>query len=345
MPANALISPVLQVPGSGTLGQLYLPAGAPVALPAGRHPLGIIDHSGDGNEGIPHKDVPIASIAMNAIEGSNSQDVWYTDQPVHYETTGEIRYAQSGSLLFGVAHYPADDIDKTAYQAYCNLIRLTRATGAGKLIRLWNYFPGINEDQADLERYRRFCRGRHEALADMGYSLDRDLPAATAVGSRQGDFWVIFLAGNGDSLQVENPLQTSAFRYPPDYGPRSPAFSRAVRYSAGQGDQLFVSGTASIRGHETLHPSDLVGQCAITLSNLSTLVEQAGEGHLRQLGARARWKVYLRHAEDFQTLRDCLGHTLDPTSPILHVAGDICRQSLLFEIEGLIDLQSFSMKC
>ena len=330
---------------TGALRQIYLPSEHPLCLPEGQQLLGIMNHVGQGAEDSYHEDVPTAWLAMDTLGDSAGREVWSTDLPVHYGTLGDIRYAQSDDLLLGVARYPADELDQVTYRGYCDLIRLMRSHGNGQLLRLWNYFPRINESQDQLERYRRFCRGRHEALAEMGYALDDDLPAATAVGSRVGDFWIIFLAGKGIRLQIENPLQMSAYRYPPIHGPRSPSFSRAVRYSTPQGDQLFISGTASIRSHETVHAAELMGQCQTTLDNLRALLKQVGSGDLGQLGARASWKVYLRRADDYEPVRTCLQQAMDPDSPLLFVVGDICRESLLLEIEGFINLQPDWVKC
>jgi chorismate lyase/3-hydroxybenzoate synthase len=334
-----------QTAEAGVLSQIYLPAAGPVHPPEGQHLLGIVNHLGQGIEGHSDDAVPTACLAMDVIGDNPRREAWYTHHPVQYGTLGNIRYARSDELLFGVAHYPADDLDQVTSRGYRDLIRLIRLYGAGQLIRLWNFFPRINESQDQLERYRRFCRGRHEALADMGYALDADLPAATAIGSREGDFWIIFLAGQGIRIQVENPLQMSAFRYPPIYGPRSPSFSRAVRYLTAQGDHLFISGTASIRGHESAHSGEITGQCQVTLQNLCALLNQAGVEDLGQLGSRASWKVYLRRADDYETVRACLRQALDPASPLLFVIGDICRESLLLEIEGLVNLHSHSVKC
>lgn len=338
MLANTWLAPPAQTLEGGALSQVYLSAEQAIEVPSGQSLLGVMEHAGGISKDQRHGDVPTALLTMNALGGHASREVWLTDQPVRYGTLGEIRYARSDNLLFGVGRYPAEDLEQVTYQAYCDLTQLVHSSEAGRLIRLWNYFPGINEPQNNLECYRRFCRGRHNALTRMGSGLSQDLPAATAVGSSAGDFWVIFLAGKGACRQVENPLQMSAFHYPPIHGPRSPSFSRAVRYSSPGGDLLFISGTASIRGHETVHGGDLVGQCLTTVENLRALLKQAGTNDSGPWGNRVSWKVYLRREGDFETVRDFLEQTLDPADPILYVTGDICRSSLLLEIEGLVHL-------
>lgn len=88
-----------------------------------------------------------------------------------------------------------------------------------------------------------------------------------------------------------------------------------------------------------MHSGDPSGQCATNLSNLRTLLAQAGANELHQLGAHAAWKVYLRNASDFMEVRSCLGQALDPTTTILYVIGNICRKPHLLEIEGVINMR------
>lgn len=314
-------------------------------LPQGLHLLGVIEHGTDAAIPATEHDAPVASLALEVLGGCPGREVWLTPSRVSYGESAGIRYARSKEVLFGVARCPAEELGPAAYQAYRDIIALTRQLGAGPLFRLWNYFPGINEEQAGQERYRQFCAGRYEALAESGYSLAEDLPAASAIGTRHGELWVIFLAGRGTATQIENPRQISAFRYPPKYGPRSPSFSRAIRFEAAGGPSLFISGTASILGHETVQQGDPIGQCETTLENLRALLARVSAGELDELGPRAAWKVYLRHARDLTAVRDCLGRVLDPTSPLLFLAGDICRESLLLEIEGIVELREEPRQC
>jgi chorismate lyase/3-hydroxybenzoate synthase len=324
----------------------YLPAQGPLVAPEGLNVLGVLEHGADPHPPPAPDGVPVAMLAMEVLSGEPVREVWLTPDPVRYGEAAGIRYARSAGWLFGVARCPADEPDPAAQRLYGDLIRLTRRLDAGPLLRLWNYFPGINREQAGLERYRHFCAGRYEALAEAGFSLAEDLPAASAIGAREGDLWVIFLAGRGAATQIENPRQISAFRYPPEYGPRSPSFSRAVRHDAAGGPgllktgqaSLFISGTASILGHRTVREGDPLGQCETTLDNLRALLAQAGLGDPGALGARAVWKVYLRRPGDYRAVRACLDRALDRASPILYLAGDICREALLLEIEGWVTL-------
>ena len=327
---------------SASLRQVFQPCGSPLALRPGEHLLGILEHGLTASAPSAMADVPTATVAMDVLGGAGGRELWLTDQPV---TTGEadgIRYAANDDWLFGVLRVSADEPDRAACAAYLRLLGLIRTLDAGRLVRLWNYFPDINREQGGLERYRRFSLGRHEAFASCGYPMERELPAASAVGSVHGDLLIVFLAGRGEFRAIENPLQLSAYRYPAEYGPRSPSFSRAVRVSASGQDGFFISGTASIRDHRTVGQGDPQTQCRITLENLATLFAQVTAVPLSRLGGAAHWKIYLRDPALLAGVREELDRTLDPASPRLYVAGDICRMDLLLEIDGYIDLGKLS---
>ena len=309
-----------------------------LGLPPGQSALAWLIHEPDGSpRGVP-EGLPVAALSMPPIGPGPALEAWLTAAPAVYGETGAIRHASAGPWLMGLGSWPAEDIAGATRQAYRDIIGLIGDRQAGRLVRVWNYFPDINREQDGLERYRSFCLGRHEAFLESGLTLTEDLPAASAVGARDGRLWILFLAGRGHLTQVENPRQVSAFRYPPEYGPRSPSFSRAVRFSAPGEDSLFISGTASILGHRTVHPGDPVAQCRTTLDNLRVLLDRAGAGSLDELGRRAVWKVYLRHPGDYAAVGQCLREALDPETPILCVQGDICRADLRLEIEGFVKL-------
>jgi len=101
---------------------------------------------------------------------------------------------------------------------------------------------------------------------------------------------------------------------------------------------LFVSGTASIVGHESVHLGDVQAQLAETLTNLRTVIAEAG----RRTTARFSLEdtepvVYVRHPADAPGLRAQLAAALGESSRFMRQAvfleADICRAELLVEIE------------
>lgn len=271
-------------------------------------------------------------------------DVWHASGQVQSGTTGLVRWRTDGHWVLG-----AIDLDETverqgvaklAHRAYHDLFRTLEETGCPHMLRIWNYLPQINGDGGGLERYRQFNAGRQEAFIEAGQAAFEGAPAACALGIRQGALCIRFLAGQIAPVPVENPRQVSAYRYPDTYGPRSPTFSRAALAELGGGDvALFISGTASIIGHETVHLGDVVAQTHETLRNLSAVIDAA---NARTTAAFALPEleavVYVRHVADAEAVRGVLAEVLGTEAPTLRHAvfleADICRQDLLVEIEA-----------
>jgi chorismate lyase/3-hydroxybenzoate synthase len=96
---------------------------------------------------------------------------------------------------------------------------------------------------------------------------------------------------------------------------------------------LFVSGTASIVGHQSRHREDIVLQCNEVLENIEQLLKAADDK--AGLDALAHIKVYLRHAGHLEVVREALRDRLKHGEPSLVLQGELCRTELLLEIEGL----------
>ena len=271
-------------------------------------------------------------------------DVWHASGQVQSGTTGLVRWRTDGHWVLG-----AIDLDETverqgvaklAHRAYHDLFRTLEETGCAHMLRIWNYLPQINGDGGGLERYRQFNAGRQEAFIEAGQAAFEGAPAACALGIRQGALCIRFLAGQIAPVPVENPRQVSAYRYPDTYGPRSPTFSRAALAELGGGDiALFISGTASIIGHETVHLGDVVAQTHETLRNLAAVIQAANARTTAEFALpKLEAVVYVRHVADAETVRGVLAEVLGAEAPTLRHAvfleADICRQDLLVEIEA-----------
>ena len=324
---------------------LFMSASALVARRAVSdfHVLGVIGF-GDGTRIDTDPGFPAFSLPMQPLGGSGLVEVWTSAEPVVYGQFGRIRFAANKQILFGGLHlweHEHDTPEQAAYHAYQSVLELIGARGYPHLLRMWNYFPGINDSFLGLERYQHFCLGRYQAFVEHSYAFDRDLPAASAIGIQGAGLWVYFLAGRMPGLQIENPRQISAYRYPRRYGPRSPSFSRATLANFAGEQQLYISGTASIVGHETRHPDDTAAQLRETITNIRTILDHPAlhsRRPLERLDGSSQLKVYVRHPADFDLVSDLLIQAVGPNCPILYLQGDICRRDLLLEIEGVIGL-------
>ncbi|MFN7570673.1 MAG: hypothetical protein ACK5TK_04325 [Betaproteobacteria bacterium] len=273
--------------------------------------------------------------------GEVAYEAWRAcdDGPVVYEPHGAVRLGRSDSWAFAGVQIdlPASacPLLEAASRAYSALFDALDAAGFAHPLRFWNYLPAINRLEGGLERYRQFNVGRHQAFIAARRVPDAAPPAACAVGHRGQALTVAVLAARTAPLALESPRQVSAYRYPQQYGPRSPVFSRACLLPSSDAAMLLISGTASIVGHETRHAGDLAAQIDESMVNVDALIGVANARLQRQDFARARmtWRAYLRHAADAPAAAAQLARHL-PGADLLLLHADICRSDLLFEIEG-----------
>jgi chorismate lyase/3-hydroxybenzoate synthase len=232
------------------------------------------------------------------------------------------------------ALFNAKSLAETTQQLY---ERVIAACGGRQLYRIWNYVPRINEITVGLENYRAFCLGRSLAFEiGLGADFASRLPAASAVGTIGDHIEVIFVAGDAPPVHYENPAQVPAYQYPVEHGPRPPSFARATVARTKDRTLTFISGTAAIRGHETVAPGSLEEQLDCTLENLRLISLASGGGE--QLGGGTRLarfiKVYLRRIEDLSAAKNRLEAALiKPSDQVIYLQSDICREALNVEIE------------
>jgi enamine deaminase RidA (YjgF/YER057c/UK114 family) len=277
-------------------------------------------------------------------------EVFHESGPLQEAQYRDIHYRYSDDILFGVlalqesdyvacgADYPLRAASKMAYEQIFSVLKKENFPYA---LRFWNYMADINGITHGLERYRQFNLGRQQAFDNLGSNGTANLPAACALGMHNGPLTITFLAGRAPSIPIENPRQVSAYDYPAQYGPRSPLFSRASIATIDRKKMLFLSGTASIVGHETLHTNDVAAQTQESITNIEAVLTEAGN----KLGTTCKpadleYLVYIRHAKDVHTVRAVLKQRIGPNLKAFYLQADICRSDLLVEIEGATQLRS-----
>jgi chorismate lyase / 3-hydroxybenzoate synthase len=148
---------------------------------------------------------------------------------------------------------------------------------------------------------------------------------------------IYFLASSQAPTAIENPRQVSAYHYPPEYSPRSPTFSRACTLDLTGERMLFISGTASILGHATVHGSDAAAQTRETVRNIEALINEANRGadSAQAFSKHDLWyKAYVRHLHDVASVDSALCAALGSAAQVLYLHADLCRADLLIEIEA-----------
>jgi chorismate lyase/3-hydroxybenzoate synthase len=303
-------------------------------------PRGVLGAVTFRDQPLRHNDPRCVRVGLKPLLGENIIEVWHASGPVNIGFDGMVRYAADPDHMLG-----AIEIDERRYgglagaaeAAYSALSRFVVGSRHPHLLRIWNYLDAINEGDGDNERYKLFCSGRAAGLRAINPMREDRLPAATCIGRRDGDptLQVYWLAGRVPGVPLENPRQVSAYRYPREYGPTPPSFSRAMLAS----DRLvMISGTASIVGHASRHRGDVRAQLDETFTNLGNVLQRAAgpaPGISTRLGPESLLKIYLRDAALLPEVHAFLSERVPSNTQYVVLHADVCRAELLVEIDCL----------
>lgn len=216
------------------------------------------------------------------------------------------------------------------------------------IIRQWNYIRDILGFDDGMQRYQEFNNVRSLFYGD---NFDENgFPAATGIGMNRGGVMIEFVAiksAEMRSLALDNPDQIAAHRYSEEVlvGQKcvlktTPKFERARYLDLYGRKMIFISGTASITGEETVGIQDPVTQTKVTIANIrklyadEVLAKISGEKLTPRYGHA---RVYIKNRHDFRAIRRTFS-ALYGNLPVVYIIADICRDNLLVEIEGKVVL-------
>lgn len=257
----------------------------------------------------------------------------------------------------GIEGSPAGNtISESADSAFDQLQTAFRQLGLGfnQIVRQWNYMEQIfGFGQIDLhlqQNYQLFneVRGKYYSR----YRTVPDFPAATGIGVAYNGVTIECLAVTSDEnlkiVPISNPKQLNSYQYSQTVlkgeplntktSNQPPQFERAKLLTNGQSSRVFISGTASIVGQETIGLNDVEKQTLVTIENIELLTSEINlKLHYPKLivfpDKYAYVRVYVKNEEDIPTVKEiCLNHFGEV--PMSFVKADICRADLLVEIEA-----------
>lgn len=260
-----------------------------------------------------------------------------------YGATADISYVawtnDVGRFLF-TGGFRGEDLTQTteqqAEQAFQRLEETLRETGfpLDSILRQWNYMEGITAFAGTDQHYQAFnnVRSAHYRKTQWptGY------PAATGIGTHFGGVSIavdaaLLTASDAYVTPIDNRLQVAAHAYSGEVlevanqRKSTPKFERAKCLICGKERLIYVSGTAAIRGEESLKQAGLARQLEVTMENIKELIGSAPLVYLR---------VYLKNPADYAEAA-CLLAKYALAIPITFMWTDVCREELLIEIEGL----------
>lgn len=245
-----------------------------------------------------------------------------------------------------------NDTRKAANAAFDSVIGILSQENMtlNNVVRQWNYIGNILEMKDGFQNYQIFNEVRSEYYKK--FRTIKGYPAATGIGMKYGGVFLDFCAVQADeSLRiraVNNPNQVNAYEYGQQvlkgltwrgsHVKHPPQFERALLLVNTTHKYLFISGTASIIGQETIGKGDVREQTLVTIENINKLTQSE---HISQLlgdqdlprGKYTLLRVYIKNQEHFDEVRNiCSDHF--PQVPAIYIEADICREDLLAEIEA-----------
>ncbi len=227
-------------------------------------------------------------------------------------------------------------ISQQSSGVFKNLENLLRKEGfpINSIIRQWNYIERITDFDGNEQRYQMFNNARSDfySLTDW----ENGYPAATGIGADLGGLVVdidafIFKKSNCYATPIDNKLQIAAHAYSENVlenaGTKktTPKFERAKKITCGKNEVIYISGTAAIRGEESLFGVGIERQLKITMENIAELI---GDAKIKLL------RVYLKDSSFYEISKSLLD-SYQLNIPISYMCTDVCRDELLIEIEGV----------
>ncbi len=245
----------------------------------------------------------------------------------------EGRFLFAGGFQGDVINDSIDKQSKEVFSLIHGLLELENFP-INSIVRQWNYIEQITSFQVDDQNYQSFNNARSDFYGKTTWT--NGYPAATGIGANLGGILVdldvaIFTSPDAFVTPIDNKLQIAAHAYSEKVLEKAqtqkatPKFERAKSMTFDGRRVIYISGTAAIRGEESLKGVGLEKQLHITMENISQLT---GDAKLVML------RVYLKNKNDYE-LSEKLMNEYNLSIPISYMCADVCRDELLIEIEGM----------
>ncbi len=290
------------------------------------------------------------SLTIYSLEGAN--DIRIEEQDgVCYGMIGN----EEESMLF-IEGIPSSDFSESvarqSHEIFGKMERLLSAYGfaVDDIVRQWNYIGHIVSFREGKQNYQEFNDARScyygKGQWQNGY------PAATGIGAAIEGVIVGGIAFKKTGVNskgiypIDNPLQVAAHIYSKrvlidddlNAVKSTPKFERAKLIETAGGVCCFVSGTAAIRGEESVDASSAKLQTIRTIENIECLVSKE---NLVKYGCKAYdlkyayLHIFVKNATDYEEVRTVV-EAAYPQVPAVYTIADVCRTELLVEIEGIL---------
>ena len=276
----------------------------------------------------------ILSIGTPTLDNKNLYEIWEVEDKVSYQEHNRIYLSISKNLIFGHAvidnNSSYNELKLKISEKYTNFFKISTEYNM-KIVKIWHYIPKLLKNYSNEKtNYSLLCEAR-ENVYKKNYK-NNNFPAATVIGIKGDKILIYFIAALCNNYEtLENKRQTSSYDYPQNIFLEKPMFSRAVKFiSPGCiNNILAVSGTASIKGYKSVHETEVIKQLNESIENYETFINPKNNNSNIS-------RVYLSESQinKFPQIAEILDRKFNKNNYCL-LEGDICREELLIELEGI----------
>lgn len=208
------------------------------------------------------------------------------------------------------------------------------------VVRTWIYIDDILKWYDEFNAVRNACYSNFKLLdeKDLKKIDNMYLPASTGIAGKNPSnipsvMNVFAIHQSSNSIVKVRSIYGIRQRSPFLYGS---AFSRAVVVETPKNKLIFISGTASIDEQgKSIFINDPESQIRYSFDVVSKLIENEG-ATLKDI---CESTVFLKNKSDYSTFQKVINELGIPNIPSVSMVADICREELLFEIDGLVVLE------
>jgi hypothetical protein len=262
-----------------------------------------------------------------------------------------FRQNESQILIGNVQSYESESCRLNSEKAFSRLTEIFDSLDfeINSIVRQWNYIENILGFDGNEQRYQAFNNVR-SVIYDDSFKT-KGYPAATGIGMNQGGTIIEFIAIRSDRLvtsAIDNPEQVSAHLYSKKVliGDEcelktTPKFERARFIKLFGKKIIFISGTASIRGEQTVGIDNPSEQTEVTINNIRQLYSKEILNKIsieKMVPKYGHARIYVKDRKDFAAIKKTF-RTHFGNLPVVYIVADICRPDLLVEIEGKVILE------
>lgn len=292
-------------------------------------------------EGYPVNNALVSSITIYGVALNNQfAEISYFYHPLNENTAGTVlRFKDFRALYLSCLNDSGFNLG-TSYERYNALFKLIEKCikdngfRTDNIVRTWIYLKDINENYAAFNEVRR------EFFRKSGIEYDlksNNLPASTCIegwGSRSSscDIDLVCLQKE-DKLpvvkRVYNSLQNEAdgdgYLY-------KPTFSRGMVILDEDYVEMQISGTASIDSTgSTVYIDDVYQQIKKTLLNVMNMLEQ----YELKFSDMCQSTCFFKEEEYYSSFIKVMEELGIENFGCTYVVGNVCRDDLLFELDGI----------